>query len=211
MTEQLADNALGAIARHRGAHLPRRRDAEARDARFPFSGEHRHEAARTLRSGLIDKLEVTAFAHVIVSRKREGLGDSRTRGLGHHELRPGGPQDPRTPGPGDINLLLVRHREALPAFGAPALQHLLAVLGRHAHTEAMTLGAAAGIGLKRSLALLGSGHFSPSAFAATPLRRDHAVARVSDKAEAGGRTNDYRGIRDLGSGIRIFAGGQADP
>src|SRR5687767_2404908 len=64
-------------------------------------------------------------------------------------------------GPEGSHLLLVGNRQALSTFGAAALQHLPAVLGRHAHQEAMALGAAAGIGLKRSLALLGSGHSSP--------------------------------------------------
>ena len=64
-------------------------------------------------------------------------------------------------GPEGSHLLLVRNRQALSTFGAATLQHLAAVLGRHAHQESVALGAAAGIGLKRSLALLGSGHSSP--------------------------------------------------
>src|SRR5687767_4038231 len=64
-------------------------------------------------------------------------------------------------GPEGSHLLLVGNRQALSTLGAAALQHLAAVLGRHAHQEAMALGATAGIGLKRSFALLRSGHSSP--------------------------------------------------
>jgi hypothetical protein len=49
----------------------------------------------------------------------------------------------------------------------------------------MALGAAAGVWLKRSLALLGSGHPAPSASAAQPLRRDHAVACYQEPGEGG--------------------------
>src|SRR6188768_76713 len=66
----------------------------------------------------------------------------------------------QNPGPRTL-LLLVGNRQALAALGAAALQYLPAVLGRHADQEAVTLGAAAGIRLKRSLALLRSSHFSP--------------------------------------------------
>jgi hypothetical protein len=64
-------------------------------------------------------------------------------------------------GPEGSHLFLVGNGEALSAFGAAALQHLAAILGRHPHQEAMALGPAAGVGLKRSLALLRSSHFSP--------------------------------------------------
>ena len=65
MTEEFPHQPLGAIARDGGADLPRRRNTEARDALFPFSREHRHEAARTFRPGLVDKLEVGPLADVL--------------------------------------------------------------------------------------------------------------------------------------------------
>lgn len=64
-------------------------------------------------------------------------------------------------GPETDHLLLVRNSQTLSSLGAAALQDLPAVLGRHPDQEAMPLRAAAGIWLKRSLALLRSSHFSP--------------------------------------------------
>src|SRR3954462_2668732 len=59
------------------------------------------------------------------------------------------------------HLLLVGNCEALAPLGAAALQPLPAVLGRHPDQEAVRLRSAAGIRLKRALALLRSSHFSP--------------------------------------------------
>jgi hypothetical protein len=64
-------------------------------------------------------------------------------------------------GPEADHLLLVRNGKALSSLCTAALQYLPAILGRHTDQEPMPFRAAAGIWLKRSLALLRSSHFSP--------------------------------------------------
>jgi len=132
MTEQLSDQPPGAVAFNSGAHLSSRCYSEAGRTRLAFPREHGHEASGALESCLIDEFEVGPLPDVL-----------------------GGPES------WHVRLLLVGDGETLSALGAAALQHLPAVFGRHAHQEAVTLGAAGGVRLKRSLALLGPGHSSP--------------------------------------------------
>jgi hypothetical protein len=73
VTEQLADQAFGAIAFHSVAHLARRCYTKTRDARLPFPREHRHEASGALEACLIDELKIRALPDVLARGKAEGV------------------------------------------------------------------------------------------------------------------------------------------
>jgi len=139
MAKELADEPFCAVSFDRLAHLAGGGNTETGASGLSVSRNHGHEAAGAFEARLIDELEISPFPNVFVRTERG------------HDLPQGGSKDPP--------LLLVGNGEALAPLGAAALQDLPAVLGCHANQEAVRFGAAPGIRLKRSLALLGSGHF----------------------------------------------------
>ena len=96
--EQLAGETLGSVADNGPPEFPRRRDAESRPTRirggFASQHEHRHEAAVSLRTVLVDVLEVgpppdslmwlESLGHATLSRSRDNLA-RRPRPRGRYD------------------------------------------------------------------------------------------------------------------------------
>lgn len=137
VAKQFTDEAFGSIPDDRRAQLACGGNPEA--CRGPAIGpyEQGHPPPGYPGPALVDSLEVSARADVLLRAKR-----------GHV----------RTPG---LALPLVGHGQPLATLGPAALQHLPAVLGRHADQEPVGLCPPAVIRLERSLALLRSRHSAP--------------------------------------------------
>ena len=69
MTEQLADQALGAVTLDSSAHFPGRCYTETGGARLAFPREHGHEASRALETGFIDELEIRSLANMFAGEE----------------------------------------------------------------------------------------------------------------------------------------------
>jgi hypothetical protein len=65
MAKQLAGEPFGPVALDRCSHLPRGGNAKARHSSLAIPREHRHEAARTLETSLVDEFEVRALPNVL--------------------------------------------------------------------------------------------------------------------------------------------------
>src|SRR6187397_2062600 len=69
VTKQLANQALGAITLHGGAHFSCRCYSETGRARLSYPREHGHEASGALEPCFVDEFELRSFANVFAGRE----------------------------------------------------------------------------------------------------------------------------------------------
>jgi hypothetical protein len=167
VAKQLTCQAFGSVPDHGRPYLAGGRDAQSRRGRAVLPHEEDHQPAREAPAGVVDVLEILSDPDVLVGPESSHQPSGADQRFPSTKQRPRGAVIGRSYGtaalgnrPG-IPLAFVRDRQALPPLGAPTLEHLPAVLGRHPDEKAVLLDAAAVIGLERALALLRSGHIFP--------------------------------------------------
>ena len=69
VAKQLANQALGAITFHGGAHFSCCCNSETGRARLSFPREHGHEASGALEPCFVDEFELRSFANVFAGRE----------------------------------------------------------------------------------------------------------------------------------------------
>jgi hypothetical protein len=131
VAKQFAHEAFGPISHNGRAHFSGRGDAQPGSRPTVRPDEHRHQASRKTTSTFVELFEIFTRPDVFVSPKAR------------HRLS------------------FVGHRQALAPFGAPTLQDLTPVLGRHSDQKTVGFRPSAVVRLKRTLALLGSRHIFP--------------------------------------------------
>ena len=122
VSKQLAGQALGAIANDRAANLAGRRNPEPGMVAVVGLTNIVMNRPLTLTPVVVGPLEVGPPPDVLVPA--ETRHDALSRRISGTACA-------------TTELSLVRHGQPLPALGAAALQHLLAVLGRHPDQKAV--------------------------------------------------------------------------
>jgi len=133
--EDLTRQPLCAVALDRLAQLARRRNTESTSGATVRHDEERHQPTLDPHSCIVGAFELRSVPDT--GRSWQPLVGTTT-GRRH--------SDP-------LRSAFVGDRQTLAPLGAPAREHDSAVLGRHANPEAVSLRAAAGIRLIRTLAL----------------------------------------------------------
>jgi len=131
VAKQFANETFGPVSDDGRAHLSGRGDAQPGSRQTIGPNEHRHQASRKTTSAIVESFEIFARPDVFVGPKARHC------------------------------LSFVGHRQALAPFGAPTLDNLPPVLGRHSDQKTVGFCPPAVVRLKRTLALLGSRHIFP--------------------------------------------------